>query len=413
MIRKTVTAGLSLSVAATGLLLAGPAGATAPVASGALRLTPTHYAMSGSGYSTRVSGGSLHVGSGRTAFAVLGCTNKAGINKTNSEANLNPAHILDVKAASTRVWTTSRNGTVSSNARNSILKVRLGGLATGLVLNGITSKTRAYHNARGFHASARTSIASIKLAGLNQTLPTRGHPVNIAGFIIALGRKSMTHGRNGANAQAEALRITLPTGQRVYLAHSRASITGGVKHGLFSGNAYGTKVNLLNGTLKSGPTPLIVMPCQGTHGVRHTRSILSADPFTRVHAKALSVSQSASSTRRSATAYEQAHIARVNLGHQLVIKGINAKAMVTKNGSGYHRSARGTSVARVLLAGNRLTIPANGILRVRGIALLETRLVKKTKGGLSVTAVRVTLLDKRGAVINLASAKVRIRPSGL
>jgi hypothetical protein len=370
--------------------------------------------MSGSGYSTRVSGGSLHVGSGRTAFAVLGCTNKAGINKTNSEADLNPADILDVKAASTRVWTTSRNGTVASNARNSILKVRLGGLATGLVINGITSKTRAYHNARGFHASARTTIASIKLLGIDQTLPTRGNPVTIAGFTIALGRMSTTHGRNGANAQAEALRITLPvTNQKVYLAHSRASITGGVKYGLFSGNAYGTKVNLLNGTLKSGPTPLIVMPCQGTHGVRHTRSIVSADPLTRVHAKALSVSQSASSTRRSATAYEQAHIARVNLGHQLVIKGINAKAMVTRDNSGLHRSARGTSVARVLLAGNRLTIPANGVLRVRGIALLETKLVKNTKSGLSVTAVRVTLLDRRAAVINLAVAKVGIRPSGL
>jgi hypothetical protein len=257
-------------------------------------------------------------------------------------------------------------------------------------------------------------VAAIKLAGIKQVLPTRGHPVTYAGFIIALGRTSTSHNKNGASAQAEALRITLPvTGQKVFLAHSRASINRGIKSALFSGNAYGTKANLLNGTVASGPTPLIVMPCQGTYGKRHSRSIVSADPFLRVHARGLTVSQQASATNNSAKAYEQAHIGRVNLGHRLVIKGVNAKATATKGSSGLRTSASGTSVARVVFRGTRLTIPANGTLRIRGVALIETKVVKQIKGGISVIGARVTLLDKRSAVLTLAAAKVRIRPSGL
>jgi hypothetical protein len=76
-------------------------------------------------------------------------------------------------------------------------------------------------------------------------------------------------------------------------------------------------------------------------------------------------------------------------------------------------SASGTSVARVVFRGTRLTIPANGTLRIRGVALIETKVVKQIKGGVSVIGARVTLLDKRSAVLTLAAAKVRIRPSGL
>jgi hypothetical protein len=419
MIRKTVTAGLSLSVAATGLLLAGPAGATAPVAAAAARLTPTHYAMGGSGYSTRLSGGDLHIGSNRTAFAVIGCTNKAGIDKGNAEADVRPGDLLDVQAATTRVRTTSRNGTVAITARNSIAKVVLGTTSISPTINGISSTSRAYHNRTGFHASTRTRVLSVDLDGTGPTPavagPTRGNPIDIPGIAtIALGRSSRSHGPNGANAQAEALRITLAvTGQQIFLAHTRATIGRGVKSALFSGRAYGSKADLLDGTVASGPTPLIVMPCQGTKGVRHSRSIVFADPVTRVHARALTVSQSADATRSGATAYEQAHIARVNLGHNLVIKGINAKAMATRDRSGLHTSARGTSVARILLNGTRLAIPANGVVRVRGIARIETKVVKQIKGGISVIGARVTLLDKRTAVVTLAAAMVRIRPSGL
>jgi hypothetical protein len=132
-----------------------------------------------------------------------------------------------------------------------------------------------------------------------------------------------------------------------------------------------------------------------------------------VRARALAVSQSAGSTRSGASGYEKAHIARVSLGSGLVLAGINAQANVSKDRSGLHRNARGTSLVRVRLNGVRQTIPANGVLRLRGLALIETRLVHKIKGGIAVTAVRVTLLDGRGAVLNLGYAKFKIRPSGL
>jgi hypothetical protein len=417
MIRRTMTTGLSLSVAATGLLLAGPAGSTASATLAGSTLTATHYAMGASGYSTRLSGGKLKIGSDRTAFQVIGCTNKAGIRKSNSEANVRPGALLDVKAATTRVSTSSRNGVVTSKASNHIARVVLGpDASTAPVIHGITSVSRAYHNGSGFHSRTRTGVLDVTVAGVSLGVPTAGNPINIPGVAsIALGRTSRSHGANGANAQAEALRVTLAaTGQKIYLAHTRATIGGGVKSALFSGNAYGSKANVLNSTVKSGPTPLLVMPCQGTNGKVQTRSILHANPGNvGVRARGLSTSQSADATRTGATAYEKAHIAKVALGGGLVIKGINAKASVTKDRSGLHRSAKGTSVARVLLNGKRLAIPASGVLKIRGLAKIETKIVHQIKGGISVVAARVKLLDGRGATVTLASAKVKISPSGL
>ncbi|MGI8434333.1 MAG: choice-of-anchor P family protein [Nocardioidaceae bacterium] len=424
MLRRTVPLIASLALAGTGALVAG--GATAApqqAASTTTKTVATPFAMSASGYSTRVVGGNLNVMSGKTAFQIIGCTNKAGLSKTNAEAQLGVAG-LRVSAAKTHVYTTKRGGTVSSNANNHIAKVAIAG-RTGqgtVFLRGINSHSRAWHNGSGYHASTRTSLASINLnvGGIitSLPLPTRGNPTVVPGIVsIALGQGMRHHNGSSASAMLDALRIrVLVTNTTVFLAHSRATIHGGVKNALFRGSAYGTKVNLLNGRVKSGPTPFIVMPCLGTNGDVRKRSIAAVGPVVGVRARALTVSERAAATRTMADAYEKAHVARVALGGRgsgLVITGINARAHAHRMGGRTVTDARGTSVARIEFNGRRLTIPASGVLRVQGLAKIETRLVHRTKGGIQVTALRVTLLDGRGAVVNVASAKVRITPSGL
>jgi hypothetical protein len=386
-------------VAATGLLIASPSQAT--LATAALGGSPTHFAMGASGYSTRVQGGDLNVESNRTAFQVIGCTNRAGLSKHNAEADLNLKTLLDVRGATTRVRTTSKGGVVSSWARNSIAQVRLGSKSTlAPRINGITSTSEAYHSRSGFHARTTTEVLSIDANG---SLPGGDLPV-----------PTRSHGRKGAEAQADGLKITLlVTGTKVNLAHSRATIDRGVKSALFGGSAYGSKANVVSGTLKSGPTPLIVMPCVGTNGHRKSRSIVKTNPAVRVNAGVLTVAQLAGATKNTARAYESAHIAKVSLGGGLVIKGINAKATVTKDRSGLHRSARGTSVVGIFRHGNRVAIPSNGVVRIAGLAKIETKVVHKIKGGISVIGARVTLLDSRTATVTLASAQVKITPSGL
>nr|MBA3308568.1 hypothetical protein [Nocardioidaceae bacterium] len=96
---------VALSVAASGLLLINPA--TAASAAGAAANTrPTHFALQASGYATRVSGGQVPASSDRSAFQVIGCTNLAGLDKNNYEAEVDLLPLGTLSAAKTRVRTT-------------------------------------------------------------------------------------------------------------------------------------------------------------------------------------------------------------------------------------------------------------------------------------------------------------------
>jgi hypothetical protein len=50
------------------------------------------------------------------------------------------------------------------------------------------------------------------------------------------------------------------------------------------------------------------------------------------------------------------------------------------------------------------------VLEIPGIAKLERGVVTRTHNSISVIGLRITLLDGSGAVVNLAEAKLRIRP---
>jgi hypothetical protein len=53
------------------------------------------------------------------------------------------------------------------------------------------------------------------------------------------------------------------------------------------------------------------------------------------------------------------------------------------------------------------------VLRIPGVARIESNVISRTRRGISVTALRVTLLDGSLAVINIAHARASIAPSGL
>ncbi|MEJ7744947.1 MAG: hypothetical protein WKF73_21880 [Nocardioidaceae bacterium] len=90
MIRKTLPVLTTFALVGTAAVVAGaPATAVAPSSTVQLATTPTPFALSASGYSTRVVGGGVPVGSDRTAYQVIGCTNLAGLHKQNAEAEAN------------------------------------------------------------------------------------------------------------------------------------------------------------------------------------------------------------------------------------------------------------------------------------------------------------------------------------
>ncbi len=290
-------------------------------------------------------------------------------------------------------------------------------MATTPTINGITSTSRAYHNGTGFHASTNTKVVSIDLNGtlLGGVVagPTAGNPVTVPGIAtISVGPSKKSAGAHGASASADALRVKLlVTGTTVYLAHSRATINDGVVSGVFQGSAYASKVNALDGTVTSGKTPLIVMPCQGTNGKVIRRDVTRINPNGLV-IKGLHADESADQTAKTAFGYERGRVARVRVfdaTNGIVVRGIVGKANVRyAAGQGVTTNTKGSGILGVRVGGTPRAFGADGVINVAGVAKLQAHIVKKTKRSIQVTELRVTLLDavNNGVQVDLGVAKV-------
>ncbi len=405
-------------VGAAAAVASAPATA-AQYSAGHVEITPTPFALSASGYASRVVGGGVPAGSDRSAFQVIGCTNRAGLHKSNAEAEVDLGE-LQLSGLRTDVWTTKENNTVSSWGRNRIAKVVLADNPAGrLILEGVRSTSRTWHNSTGFHASTDTDVASIVfdpagsvLPNVNFPAPTPGNPVTVEGVaVIAVGDAKRSAGAESAQAMADALRIRIiPTGTVAYLAHSRAQISSGLAQGIYSGSAYATRANVIDGLVTSGPTPLVVMPCTGTKLVE--KSIAHANLGVG-GARGLNASQFGGSRNGNPTAFERGEVARANLlGGRLVVKGVVGKANVTLVGDTARKNVDGTKLASVFFNGREIDLTGRDSLRLGDVARLQPSLVKRTKYGIEVTALRVTLF-RDDVELNLGHAKVAIRPSGL
>ena len=404
---------------ATGVTLAA---APTQAASGAARATPvpTHFAVSGSGFGTRVGGGALPTGSSPTAYQRIGCTNKAGLVRTNDLAEQEIPGVGTLSGLRTRIWTTRHHGVVASHARHRIARLALVDTPLGsLAVTGITSEVTAFHDSTGFHTATSSTLGGISITpviGPVQTLPlpTPGQPVSIPGVAtVSIGPGTAHSGAHGAVVSAFALRVDLPQSDtHVKLARSHATIADGVSFGLFHGRSSATRVSALDHTLTSGPNPLTVMPCQGTGGHAHGKTLADVDLAGLAVVHGLTSRNRAGQTRARAHGYETGKVGRVNLGGgALVVDAIVGRAAVTRTAQGITRTAKGTSVGKITVNGVVRRFPRTGVLEIPGVAKLEERIVHRTRTGLSVTALRITLLDGTGAVIDLGQAQLSISKS--
>lgn len=387
--------------------------------------TPTHFAMKAAGFGTRIQGGQVPASSDTTGYQVIGCTNKAGIVHKNYEASVTLPGLGVAEGVKTKVWTaTSQHGkVVSAYSMHNVAKVRLGQSSIGnLTLNAVNSLSRAYHDGSGFHTTTKTSIGSITVTASGQDpqtvpIPTPDQPVTIPGLAtIAIGDSINKHGRHAAYASANAVDITvLATGTRVRVSHSAAQLYDGITHGIFKGYANGTRGDALATNAKVGPTPLQYIPCQGTRGKVRGKDIAGVNLGDNVIVGAVSTRGMGKQLASKSRGFMQGEVASVNIGGgQLVIDAIRGRANVARYPGGkVVRTATGTTVGAITANGQPQSLPDSGVLEIPGVAKIETHLVKKSHSGITVTALRVTLLDGTGAVLNFGQARLNIKPSGL
>ena len=414
----SIAAALALTA---GLGLAGGSAGTAAVAAPAAAVQQaTAYAMTAVGYGTYVRGGDVPANSGQTAFQVLACTNRAGIDRSNTEASQDVPGLGNVSGAATRVWSQQIGDSVSSYGRHTIESVTVSSPTGSLLIEGIRSTSRAWHDAAGFHSSTATTVAALTYTpagGEAQQLatPTVNQPVTVPGIgEVRVGERASTSNPGGAKASAAALQLDLlTTGTHAVIARSAATIAGGVRGGLFSGYSSGSRARGLQDTTRSGATPLLLMPCQGTRSTTQSRSLASSQLGTDLVVEGLTATQWANQDSTRSTGYERGYVDvfRIN-GTDLVVNSVLGRVNVLRTDAALNRSHT-AQVGQVRANGEDQEFPDNNILEIPGVARLQRGIVTRTTNGISVVALRVTLLDGSGAVIDLGQASLSIRDSGL
>jgi hypothetical protein len=377
----------------------------------------TSFAFQSSGFGSRVNGGQIPAGSNTTSYQHIGCTNLAGRDKADVVADATVPGLGTLSGVRTRTWTTMRNGVAAAHSTHSIAELTIASSGVGsLSLDGIHSLSTAFHDSSGFHSTTSTTVGDLTFqptVGQTQTFPapTPDQPITIPGLAtVSLGRSNSQHSSLGATASADALVVDIvATGTRAKVAHTRASIGDGLTSGVFRGHANATRVvKALTDLVHSGPQPLSLMGCLGTRGHRVTKSIAGVDVGGQLVVNGLSSSQRSSQDPRG-HGFEQASVARINLGHgQLVVNGIVGRVRVEQTAHGLVRSAKGTRLGSVTVGGKTVRFPRTGVLEIPGVAKLERHVVSRSKTGIKVVALRLTVLDGSGAVINLGEAELQL-----
>jgi hypothetical protein len=409
------------AVAAAALAaVAAPSATSAP----APKAVKTAFALQSFAYGTRLAGHDVPVNSGKTAFSLVSCTTLAGISDVNQVLGVAPPAGIDaINGVRSHSWTTTHNGTVSSWSSNKIASVVLADLGAGsLKLNAIVARSHVWHDAQGFHTAGRTSLGSIKLTvgGVTTDVPVPAPGQSVTVPLVAkitLGVPGGTTGGGYATGNSNALVVTiLPTASKVNVGHAFARIDSNPNGGIFKGNAYSSKVAALDGTIKSGPTSLRVMPCTGTHGqLLRTNTATVSIPAIGALAGLHSAVRGSQHQNGWASGLARNSVAKVQLaGGRLVIIGVRGAVHVTKTGGGkWLKSASGTTVARIKFNGNPLTVPDPGVpLTIPGIAKIYYKDVHKSKHGLAVNALKIRLLYQTAAhsTIWLGHAQLKISP---
>ncbi len=409
-------------VVASGLATLGmvPAPAVAAAADQGSTLVATPFAMSAAGFGTRVQVGEAPASLGTTAYHAIGCTNRGGIGHANGRESVQLTDQATATAVDTSLSTVKAEGAVTVTSRHSVAEIVIEDTVDGtLAIQGITSTATAWHDRSGFHGEAATAVAAVVLTpvdgpSVSLAVPGAGERLAVPGLAtIILGTPSSGQSTQGAWSRTTGLVIKLPdTETRIELARSKARIAAGVKHGLFRGSSFALRAGAVSGGATTGRQPLSLTPCQGTGGTPRKKSMARMDLGDSVVVTELTSRQVSDQDRDTAWGRQRAAVSSVDVGDgALVIKSIVARARVIRSAEGVTADSRGTGIGEIWVAGKRVALPRSGTLTVPGVARVEAGLVTRGRGKISVTGVRLTLLDGSDAVVDLAQANLQIASS--
>lgn len=419
--------------------LTGAVVASAPAQAGT---SVTDFGLQATAYGTSVHGGDLPATSGKSAMSWISCTRKAGLKASNhvAEANLGDGAIrVGAVTSANRTWKNSNGVHVGST--NEIASVTIGdpdALEGALEIKSLKTNAHAWHNGKGYHAKTKTTGFLVATAGtlpietdikdlplvqlpgekFRVPLPDSGQYLTIPGVVTLTS--DWTHNRatnTFGHASVNGLRVDLEASDSmVIVGRAWGRISGDVRAGVMGGRAFGSQASLLDGTATSGQSAVKPLPCPGTGGVWKSRSTASVTiPATASLGVTRSEVYGKQNTNRSAAAKTRSTVASATLGDgDVVLEAIKAQANVHKSRTGkLTKNGKGTSPGTITINGNTTALPINGTYDLGALGTIDTNEVTRSKRGIRVTAVKVTLLNGTAAdsVLLLGNAWTTIKPS--
>lgn len=417
---KAVALGAALALTLSMGAQAAHAAHAAPTAAPAAAPTPTGFALGAQAYGLTARGGDLPTLPGRVGYAGIGCTDKAGISKERQVADVDLGPLGSVEGIRSTLNTVAKGKRVAANAQSTVADVKLGGGALGaLSLSAVTTKVVAAKTASGFKADTSVSaLIKLKLPGLPaQTLPvpTTGDPIVIPGVLrISLGKVVERQTASGAFARSDGLVVEiLATNTFVSVGSATAQIDAGAVSGLFRGKGSPEEISVAQGLIQGPPQLRGNLPCVGTGGEVRSNGVANVD-LGPIDLSAVSTRVLGTQGSKTASGFTEGKIARLDLG-DLTIRGIVGRANVSRTGAKVTSTVAGTRVAKISFNGENLTIPEDNVLEIPGVARLEARVVERTATGVSVSALKLTVLGgspAAGATVLLGHAEMYIGRAG-
>lgn len=410
----------------------------------------TDYGFSGRAWGTLARADVAGASSGRSALSYLGCTRLAGVRRVNEVAEVGgtDGSMLIASAVQNRNWTYQSRERVGSRASSHIAEVVIGDPeGSHLVVEGLRALTDAYAVRRTGRLGARSSFAVADITAHTGT-PLDGALDGVddglgdlsdaiageGGEIPGLGKLRIGSTRNKVRQLAAVSAASAITGTlygadgvagggddvTVVVGKAGSNIYKDLPAGVMRGSAVPVEASLLGGTVKVGRISDVPLPCPGTRG--EVKKSATAD-VNLLRADVLDVSGlrgrvwGIQRNTGAARAWTEATVASASLGGgALRIEGVVGRANVTTNRDGRvtARTIEGSTVGSITANGERYAMPDPGeTLEIPGLATIRAMLTQKDKRGLSVTAVRVTLLDETAgdSVVNLGQARAFINRS--
>lgn len=414
----------------------------------------TDYGFQTSAFGTRVNAEQTGFRSDKTAFTWISCTRLTGLRRDSyvaagdAPAN-NPSLSLGAVTSHSRTYRKAATGVVGTRSTNKIASVTLGPSdGPHVTIEGLRTTADAWASKGGrLYAAGAFASSDIEShtgdaqldgalnqagAGIgtlfDQIQASNGDTLVVPGFgELSMGGRVLRKGTHFAAVSATALSVLLYGTDGVKgggddsvatIGRSRARINDDVPAGLFRGRATAFNATLLDGAGRSiiGDQPL---PCMGTYG-----QVIETSTAGLNLGSAGAIEVGGANTRvfgvqrpdGRARAWTESSVSTIVVGGPsgLKITGILGRANLRQSRSGKVRvDTDGSTVGALYVQGDRREVPGPGeTITVPGLAKVAFFVKERHKRSISVTAVRITLLDDSAgvSVIDLGRARAAIRP---